>query len=920
MKNWISTIPSSSLSSAYTLFLRHIKQILAILVICYSALNGHAQLAYIPIDHKGESPATHVGYMKNDGQLTSLQGTIVPNILYYSIQSNPQMFFSKDNEVFFLIGARDSSDATPDTLYRIGMQFIGYNVNPYVVPQTFEEHSDHWNFLLGHMRAPLYGMHASRRLVYPKIYPHIDFHAYSNPYGPKFYLVMNPGSDPSSIKMLFQGQDSLILDAYGNLKAYAKDKYVVLPRGLCYQEINGTTQLVSAALGYDYQEGQAIVGFQFGNYNPSYPLIVDISASMGAMGGGTDAEPEWATFYGHTEEDIALDGVVLVDGSLLACGKTLSPSFPLFDEQDGIFDGNAEAYFSEFDSDYKRVYTTLFGGNGFEQASSMAVSVNESAVYLFGRTTSTDLLTLQNGSGFYDDTSESDGSNLYITRFSRSSNPIGQSDWVTYFGQGLWTANCLRVDAQDNIHILGTTDSFEPPFSLGSCDGQTWGTFPLCNPTGVLDYTQGSTAGGSDAFYARFNSQLELVHSTFFGGSGSDHGRDLVIDNASNRVYFTGNTSSPNVNSATCQPNNNGGFPLCNLSGSYFQPYLNGNNSTALNDGFIVCMDGNGSLIWSTYVGSSADETGQSIGRNLNGDIYMAGLTNSTDYSSDNCIPPTDSGLPNCYSGTEVHMPRSNPQYDYYIIRFDGGTHSLGWSTFINGSVNSFRPDEAGVMNIGVTSATCSGGTLELDVIPRQNTYFQPENTDVANVKFDAMAIGLNANDELVYSTYFGGLGSDFVSRLLPWTGGRLYMIGGSYAMESFPFHCPPTDDPYCYLTYGTQSSSGEAFYAQLQYDVTIGIDNALDPNPRNGILNVYPNPSSGHFTVEWPETYQSKDVPTLEIFDGFGRLILRETVPIGNGPNSLSVELAMEHVGPCLVRVSSKEGELIGSRLIIIQ
>jgi len=388
---------------------------------------------FIPIDHKGESPSSHVGYMRNKGQLTAMQGGTVPDVLFYSIQSRPQTFFTNKNEVFFQLGARDTSLTTPDSIFRVGMKFIGPNVNPNCVPNGYEELPDFWNFVLGHLPEPLMGLRASRRIVYPDVYPNIDFHAYSNPWGPKFYFVMRPGCDPTDVRLQFQGQDSLILDAYAQLKAYVTDKYVILPKGLCYQQIDGTTTLVNASVDYVMFPGDVSVGFEPEIYDPQYPLIIDVSASLGLMGGGTDMVPEWSTFYGHTETDQAGDALLLSDGSLMVCGMTQSPSFPLENAQFNVFNGSAEAYYSEFDPQYARVYTTLFGGNGFDRASSMAVTSDESSVYLTGLTLSTDLLVQQLDGGFYDSSPETSGDSFFA-RFTRVNAPMGDPELVTYFG------------------------------------------------------------------------------------------------------------------------------------------------------------------------------------------------------------------------------------------------------------------------------------------------------------------------------------------------------------------------------------------------------------------------------------------------------------------------------------------------------
>jgi len=102
---------------------------------------------FIPIDHKGEAPSTHVAYLQNQGQLTALQGGLVPDIAFYSIQSKPQMFFSKRGKIHIGLGERDTSLTTPDTIYRIDVSFVGSNEN--CTPTPYEELPEAYNFILG---------------------------------------------------------------------------------------------------------------------------------------------------------------------------------------------------------------------------------------------------------------------------------------------------------------------------------------------------------------------------------------------------------------------------------------------------------------------------------------------------------------------------------------------------------------------------------------------------------------------------------------------------------------------------------------------------------------------------------------------------------------------------------------------------
>lgn len=495
---------------------------------------------FIPIDHKGEAPSTHVAYLQNQGQLTALQGGLVPDIAFYSIQSKPQMFFSKRGKIHIGLGERDTSLTTPDTIYRIDVSFVGSNEN--CTPTPYEELPEAYNFILGHCPNGIYDVQPTRRLVYADIYPHIDFHVYSNPWGPKFYLVMHPGSDPTQIKMLFQGQDSLKLDWLGFLKAYKESNTVTLPKGLCYQQVGNTTQLVNAALDNAIVPGTGTVAFQFGSYNPEHPLIVDISASFGPGGPEIYPAPEWCTYYGHTELDRAYDAVALTNGNLVTAGTTYSPAFPLFNQQIGSFNGSQEGFFSYFSNEYERRLTTFFGVNGADEVNSLALTSNEQSVYLYGRTYSTDLPVFP-ASGYSQ--SSGTGPGCFIAKFSLTSTPLGIPQRVTYFGdqQNTATCACIRTDSEDNVYVAGSSSWPSEAYPLvNTCLAPTTG-FPMCNALGTAAYFQ-NYSGGIDAYFARFNAQFDLVHSTRFGGYSFDHGKGLAIDKDHDLILLTGGTQS----------------------------------------------------------------------------------------------------------------------------------------------------------------------------------------------------------------------------------------------------------------------------------------------------------------------------------------------------------------------------------------
>src|SRR5712692_7441488 len=147
-------------------------------------------------------------------------------------------------------------------------------------------------------------------------------------------------------------------------------------------------------------------------------------------------------------------------------------------------------------------YSTLLGGNGFDEALGIAVDTT-GAAYITGSTTSTNFATL----GAFQATLNNCGSPVAFTpcteAFVAKLNPAGNSlAYVTYLGgTGFSQGNGIAVFA-GNAYVTGTT---------------TASNFPTLNPF------QGTLRGSQNAFVMQLNATGSgLVFSTYLGGSGSE--------------------------------------------------------------------------------------------------------------------------------------------------------------------------------------------------------------------------------------------------------------------------------------------------------------------------------------------------------------------------------------------------------------
>ena len=112
---------------------------------------------------------------------------------------------------------------------------------------------------------------------------------------------------------------------------------------------------------------------------------------------------------------------------------------------------------------------------------------------------------------------------------------------------------------------------------------------------------------------------IDPTITTFLTGNGEDAATALAVDKAGN-VWITGYTDSPN-------------FPT-QLA---LQQFIAGGD-----DAFVAKVNPAGSaLVFSTYLGGTADDVGNAIGVNLgDSSVYVAGSTKSVDFPTASPIQP----------------------------------------------------------------------------------------------------------------------------------------------------------------------------------------------------------------------------------------------------------------------------------------
>ena len=292
----------------------------------------------------------------------------------------------------------------------------------------------------------------------------------------------------------------------------------------------------------------------------------------------------------------------------------------------------------------------------------------------------------------------------------------------------------IKVDANGNAYIVGTTQSPNFPTTAGAFD------------------RSGAVSNSLEAFVTKINATgTALVYSTFIGGSNFEWGRGIAID-AAGAAYITGQTKSSNF------PTTGGAFdrtfnvdtcPRCGID-QY--------------DAFVLKLNPAGSaLVYSTFLGGFNIDDGMAIAVDAAGNAYVAGETEASNF------PTTANAFDRTY----------NSNFDTFVTKLNATGSALVYSTYLGGTAVEFPSRVAvdGGGNLFITGSTSSTN------FPTTAGAFDTTH----NGAFDVYLTKLNAaGSALVFSTFLGGSGFDSSGGLALDSAGNSYVSGGAGSVD-FP-------------------------------------------------------------------------------------------------------------------------------------
>ena len=694
-----------------------------------------------PPDDDPDKPA-YAGWWENKGQLIDTDNNSRTDIKYYTDRHYPALY-ATDDSLFMVFSRIDTSTTTDDTLARIDMGFVGSSSTKEVMKAT-SQGGEYRNFFLAHTGSDgVTNVQKTDRLYTKDLYPKVDLMHYFDQAVVKFYLIIQPGysqqNDP--IEMVFNGA-TITFNTDTTLTLETDIGRIDLRKPEAYQiETDGSRTDLTWHPEYT-DEGSGVVGLSLGSYTGSKVLVLEFGVEKELVSlASCEDNVIWGTYWGGDQnesiEDIKFDYIpaALTPGTstITIAGFTRSINFPEEIFMDTELSGDVgDIFVQKFSSTYVPQWGVVIGGSSVEGSVFPYAKIDTwnspdgtgfTPVAYQARSTDLPTLNTVSGSDIYKSTN-SGGSDGALAIF----DPYGDLYFSTYIGGtgnddmedvketsdngfiivgyssstgGALELKDFNTGSTADVYYSGTRNGYILEIDqhlnivLGTKFGSTWEDFDAGYEraraifldenddfviTGItassgLPTTAGafqtSYAGYQDAFIVKiYHITKEIEWCTYFGGAnGLEDAYSITVDN-NNDVYVVG-VYHLEVNTPD--------FPL-QSAGEYFDNSYSASESH-YNEGFIIKLDEDGDLLWSTYFGGD----GQDWIYDIATDGRLIAITGAV--RDDNDVYPLVD-----YSGTYfddvIDVSNEENEASSYIAVFDRNTELI-WSTFLGDKASS---------------------------------------------------------------------------------------------------------------------------------------------------------------------------------------------------------------------------------------
>ena len=726
--------------------------------------------------------------------------------------------------------------------HRVGYTLVGNNKS--VKTETKQKQEGYYNYFIGNdpsKHASSVGLY--KEILVTEVYKGIDMRYYFDKGQLRYDYVIEPGADPSQICFKFEGAENSYINEKGELvftSCFGEVKNADLYTFQQKNKMQVTSKFIKTDEGF---------GFDVDNYSKSQTLIIDPLI--------------YSTFIGGNSSDAGTSIAINSVDNAHITGYTTST---IYDITPGAFQtiyagGSYDVFVSKLNSSGTAlIYSTFIGGSGDDSGYGIALDASNNA-YITGFTSSTNYditpgaFQTTYGGGAYD---------VFVSKLNSTGTALIYSTYIG--GSNFEYGFSIALDASGNSYITGLTWS---------------NNFDIT--AGAFQTTLIGGGGMVDAFVTKLNATgTSLIYSTYLGGSNRDIGYSIALD-LSNNAYITGYTYSANFD----------------ITPGAFQTTYGG----GLCDVFVTKLNSNGSsLIYSTYIGGSGQDLGNSIVLDDSHNAYLTGRTSSIDYDiTPGAFQTTFAGINDVFV-TQLNNIGTMLIYSSYI---GGSQGDGGIGIVIDGAANAYITGITSSANYAITPMvfkSIKGIGSEVFVTKLALTNALP----IKLIEFSGTQLQ-NTNEitwktaaELNFSHYELESAEDGIHFKILDT---IMSFGNSNDIKCYTYQDKNYYSPITYYRLKSVDLDGSYNYSKII---------SIKPDENNGSsIVISPNPSQGLYQIDFGNG--ANGFIQLEVVDMQGNLIEKQNL---SNKNSTSIDLSKYASGVYILKVIANNKQEI-ARLV---
>ncbi len=605
--------------------------------------------------------------------------------------------------------------------YRVDLEISGANTDVEIYAEEQKETKN--NYYLPHCPDGITGVSSFGKIIYKNIYQNIDLHFYFKDGQLKYDFIIHKGGNVNDIKLQYKGSSNTIIREDGSLfvetelgniiektpEVFSADGTKIKATfsknnnyfSFSVDNYNNNIDLIidpsihwSTYFNNNYSSDtwtRPVVDSQGNLFNTGYTYASTFPIINPGSGAWIDPSKDgtvdliivkfdsnhtlvWSTYYGGDNSDyvagytdygkaLAIDNNdnIYIAG-LVASTTTIFPTFnpgggAWYQDQTKIY--GETPFLLKFSNTGERLWATMFQHeNANTNNAGMRINgivSDGTKLYFTGQTykfNSNDI-PLRTLSGAYNNSTFVGAQDPFIGRFSSTLS----LEWNTYLNSGN-TANTAYSQGVDLV-----IDGLGNLFFVGRESNNSTQAHLLINPGGGA-YYQSTNAGDQDLIITKFNSSMQAVWSTYYGGNDQDIPSMVNCDNNNNFWIVCRNVRSTN-------------WPVLDPGGGAYYQSTKAASGTWGTDGSILKFNNSGVRQWATYYGGAGTDVNNyltGIGFDQSNNVYVFGNTGSATF-------PVQNETGSYYDGT------LSGSLDAVFLKFDN-SGVRQWATFYGGSGN----------------------------------------------------------------------------------------------------------------------------------------------------------------------------------------------------------------------------------------